>query len=91
MRVFQPRGTTESEKGRPQTHTTLLLYRFLPMMVSRLIFSLRKVASPIYVEWRGNRFSRFEAMDTYGSNLRMGFVRNLSAEKESGVPSTSQV
>ena len=91
MRVFHPRGITESEKGRRPVHTTLLLYRFLPMMVSRLIFSLRKVASPIYVEWRGNRFSRFEAMDTYGLDLRMGFVRNPSAAKDSGVPSTSQV
>ena len=78
-------------KGDLQAHTTLLLYRFLPMMVSRLILSLRKVASPIYVEWRGDHFSRVEAIDTYGSNLAMVFVRDPSAATGSEVPSTSQV
>ena len=79
-------------KGDVRTHKTPILYRFLPMMVSRLILSLKKVAGPISVaEWRVDHFSRVEMTDTYGSNLRMVPVRNPPVASGSGVPSTSQV
>ena len=75
-----------------QTHTIPILYRFLPIMVSRLILSLKKVAGPISVaEWRVDHFSRVEITDMYGSNLRMVPVRHPPVASGSGVPSTSQV